>query len=121
MSSGSAVGPAHSATTRQPGRSLSLAPPDEGPPLPRFYEDVDTPKPDPHEEPQRWAIYRGHAVQAPAVDPASPRWIDGLRGALSALDFAPYAAAPPSEDELSSEEDALVWEGEGWEEFYAKG
>jgi hypothetical protein len=32
-----------------------------------------------------------------------------------------YTALPPGGDELSSAEDALAWEGEGWEEFYAKG
>ena len=36
-------------------------------------------------------------------------------------DAEAYAAAPPSEDELSSDEAALAWEGEGWEELYAKG
>jgi hypothetical protein len=45
-----------------------------------------------------------------------------LRGAVAQRsDANAYAAAPPSEDEFSSDEDALAWEGEGWEEFYAKG
>jgi hypothetical protein len=30
-----------------------------------------------------------------------------------------YRAAPPSMDEFSSQEDPLVWEAEGWEEFNA--
>ena len=45
-----------------------------------------------------------------------------LRGtAAQRTDAEAYAAAPPNEDEFSSDEDALAWEGEGWEEFYAKG
>ncbi len=33
-----------------------------------------------------------------------------------------YAAQPPTAGEFSSDdEDALGWEAEGWEEFYAKG
>ena len=45
-----------------------------------------------------------------------------LRGAVAPrTDAEAYAAAPPGEDEFSSAEDALGWEGEGWEEFYAKG
>ena len=36
-------------------------------------------------------------------------------------DAEAYAATPPGEDEFSSDESALAWEGEGWEEFYAKG
>lgn len=36
-------------------------------------------------------------------------------------DAEAYAAMPPGEDEFSSDEDALAWEGEGWEEFYEKG
>ena len=28
---------------------------------------------------------------------------------------------PPGDGEFSSDEDALGWEGEGWEELYAKG
>jgi hypothetical protein len=45
-----------------------------------------------------------------------------LRGAAAQrTDADAYAAAPPREDEFSSDEDALAWEGEGWEEFYAKG
>ena len=36
-------------------------------------------------------------------------------------DAEAYAALPPGEDEFSSEDSALGWEGEGWEEFYAKG
>jgi hypothetical protein len=45
-----------------------------------------------------------------------------LRGAAARrTDAEAYAAVPPSEDEFSSDEDALGWEGEGWEEFYAKG
>jgi hypothetical protein len=42
---------------------------------------------------------------------AAARWTDAEA----------YAALPPAEGELSSDEDALGWEGEGWEEFYAKG
>lgn len=45
-----------------------------------------------------------------------------LRGAMAPrTDAEAYSAAPPGEDEFSSEEDALGWEGEGWEKFYAKG
>lgn len=36
-------------------------------------------------------------------------------------DAEAYAAMPPGDDEFSSDEEALAWEGEGWEEFYAKG
>jgi hypothetical protein len=36
-------------------------------------------------------------------------------------DAEAYAALPPGEDEFSSDEAALGCEGEGWEEFYAKG
>jgi hypothetical protein len=32
-----------------------------------------------------------------------------------------YAALPSGADEFSSDDAALGWEGEGWEEFYAKG
>lgn len=32
-----------------------------------------------------------------------------------------YAAIPPADDEFPSDDDALAWEAEGWEEFYAKG
>ena len=42
-----------------------------------------------------------------------------LRGA--ATDAAAYVAEPPGQDEFASDEDLLGWEGEGWEEFYAKG
>ena len=45
-----------------------------------------------------------------------------LRGeAPRRTDADAYAAVPPGEGEFSSDEDALGWEGEGWEEFYAKG
>jgi len=30
-----------------------------------------------------------------------------------------YAAAPPTPDEFSSDDEPLVWEGQGWEEFGA--
>jgi len=36
-------------------------------------------------------------------------------------DAEAYAALPPRGDEFSSDEDALSWKDEGWEEFYAKG
>lgn len=32
---------------------------------------------------------------------------------------AAYAAAPPTADEFSSDDEALAWESEGWEEFGA--
>ena len=32
---------------------------------------------------------------------------------------ATYAAAPPSPDEFSTDEDPLAWEAQGWEEFGA--
>ena len=41
--------------------------------------------------------------------------------AAQRTDAEAYAALPPGEGEFSSEDDALGWEGEGWEEFYAKG
>jgi hypothetical protein len=44
-----------------------------------------------------------------------------LEAAARRTDAEAYAVLPPGEDELSSDEDALGWEGEGWEEFYAKG
>ena len=36
-------------------------------------------------------------------------------------DAAAYAAQPPAPDEFSSDDGALAWEGDGWEEFYEKG
>jgi hypothetical protein len=36
-------------------------------------------------------------------------------------DAAAYRAAPEGTDEFASEDDPLAWEGEGWEEFSAKG
>jgi hypothetical protein len=36
-------------------------------------------------------------------------------------DAAAYRAAAPDPDEFGSDEDPLAWEGEGWEEFSAKG
>jgi hypothetical protein len=30
-----------------------------------------------------------------------------------------YAAAPPTSDEFSSDDEPLAWEGQGWEEFGA--
>jgi hypothetical protein len=44
-----------------------------------------------------------------------------LRQAATSLaaDGEAYAAAPPGEEEFTSDEDVLDWEGEGWEEFYA--
>ena len=30
-----------------------------------------------------------------------------------------YAATPPKPDELSSEDDGLTWDGDGWDEFDA--
>ncbi|MBX3219208.1 MAG: hypothetical protein KF795_01735 [Labilithrix sp.] len=36
-------------------------------------------------------------------------------------DAASYASAAASEDEFGSDEEPLAWEGEGWEEFIAKG
>jgi hypothetical protein len=45
-----------------------------------------------------------------------------LRGTSTRrTDAEAYTALPPGADELSSDEAALGWEGEGWEEFYAKG
>lgn len=32
-------------------------------------------------------------------------------------DAEAYALMPPGEDEFSSDEEPLAWEGEGWEEF----
>jgi hypothetical protein len=39
--------------------------------------------------------------------------------AADGADSAAYDAAPPREDEFSTEEDPLCWEAEGWEEFIA--
>lgn len=36
-------------------------------------------------------------------------------------DAASYASAAPSEEEFGSDEEPLAWEGEGWDEFSAKG
>ena len=36
-------------------------------------------------------------------------------------DAAAYRAAAPAPDEFGSDEEPLAWEGEGWEEFSAKG
>lgn len=70
--------------------ALSLVEEEAKPPL-TFYDDVDTPKPDPHEQPQRWSLYRGQAARSPVSDPVSPRWIEALRGALGTSAFAPRA------------------------------
>jgi hypothetical protein len=39
--------------------------------------------------------------------------------ASSADDAAVYRASPPPEDEFGSDEEALAWEAEDWEEFDA--
>lgn len=36
-------------------------------------------------------------------------------------DAAAYRAAPPDTSEFGSDDEPLSWEGEGWEEFSAKG
>lgn len=36
--------------------------------------------------------------------------------AVARTDADTYTAQPPSEDDLSSDEDALAWEAEGWDE-----
>jgi len=36
-------------------------------------------------------------------------------------DAAAYRAAPPPTEEFLCDDGALAWEGEGWEEFDAKG
>lgn len=36
-------------------------------------------------------------------------------------DAAAYAAQPPHEDELGTDDEALGWEGHGWQEFYEAG
>lgn len=36
-------------------------------------------------------------------------------------DAASYTSAAPSEEEFGSDEEPLAWEGEGWDEFSAKG
>jgi hypothetical protein len=55
----------------------------------------------PHEERVRLAKL---ALRAAASDDASA---------------AAYAAAPPTTEEFSSDQEALAWEAEGWEEFGA--
>jgi hypothetical protein len=42
-----------------------------------------------------------------------------LRAAVNDSSAATYAAAPPAEDEFSSDEEPLAWESQGWEEFSA--
>ena len=42
-----------------------------------------------------------------------------LRAAANDSSAATYAAAPPAEDEFSSDDEPLAWEGQGWEEFSA--
>ncbi len=44
-----------------------------------------------------------------------------LRTSALSGDAAAYAAQPPHDDELGSDDEALAWEGEGWEEFYEAG
>jgi hypothetical protein len=44
-----------------------------------------------------------------------------LRGADTRSDADAYAADPPDPEEFAANDAALAWEGEGWEEFYAKG
>lgn len=42
-----------------------------------------------------------------------------LRAAAGESDIAAYRANPPTADEFGSEEDALGWEAEGWEDVDA--
>jgi hypothetical protein len=42
-----------------------------------------------------------------------------LRAAANAPAAAIYAATPPAQDEFSSEDELLAWEGQGWEGFSA--
>jgi hypothetical protein len=42
-----------------------------------------------------------------------------LRAAANDPSAVSYAAAPPSPDEFSSDDEPLAWEAEGWEEFSA--
>lgn len=39
----------------------------------------------------------------------------------AAAEHEDYASAAPPEDEFGSDDEPLAWEGEGWEEFSAKG
>jgi hypothetical protein len=41
-----------------------------------------------------------------------------LRDAVSD-DAIAYGAESPNDDEFGSDDEALAWEGDGWEEFYA--
>ena len=41
------------------------------------------------------------------------RWIASPRG----TDASVYAAAPPTSDEFSGNDDPLAWEADGWEDF----
>jgi len=43
------------------------------------------------------------------------------RSTPARADAEAYAAIPPAADEFPPDDDALDWEAEGWEEFYAKG
>ena len=42
-----------------------------------------------------------------------------LRAASGSDDAKAYEAAPPPADEFGSDPDALAWDGDDWEEFYA--
>ena len=42
-----------------------------------------------------------------------------LRAAAGGVDAESYAASPPGADEFSSDEDALAWDADGWDEFDA--
>jgi hypothetical protein len=55
----------------------------------------------PHDERVRLAKL---ALRAAATDDSSPE---------------AYAAAPPTPDEFSSDDEPLAWESQGWEEFGA--
>jgi hypothetical protein len=42
------------------------------------------------------------------------RWISSRRGP----DTLAYRVVPPTHDEFSSDDEAIAWDAEGWEEFH---
>jgi hypothetical protein len=45
-----------------------------------------------------------------------PAWLPLREAAAARTDAEAYAAQPLSADEFSSDEEALAWEGDGWDE-----
>jgi len=68
---------------------------------------------------------RGFCSGAKAIEPrtgaSGPAGPAARLKAAATDDIAAYRAAPPDTAEFGSDDEPLSWEGEGWEEFSAKG